>query len=497
MIARLRALAPKSLAGQMALLLAAVLVAAQLVNAAVIVSERRRAALNESVAPSAARFADEVARALSTEDAADFDLAAPRAPWRGHPPRRGRDWRYWLAAESAVESEGLSRARRLERRLTRAMAADGVDIAALHVAIAPRSADAGAPLRPQFEPPDAADPPQPRNESMRRESHPGGPRFGGRGPPPWTHEVRLSAELPDGRWLNARFPARAPMGGDALQLAASSLVLIGFVVAAALWLARRLARPLGALAAAAQSVGEGDGPARLDERGPEEVRRTMAAFNAMSDRVSGLLEEKDVMLGALGHDLRTPLTSLRVMLEQMEPADARARCARTIEEASQLLEDILELARAGHDAAPVEPYDVSALVEDLAEDYAAMGAEVAAEANARAIARCRPAAIRRLLRNLVDNALKHGGAARIKVVAAGDELELRVEDDGPGVPPDQLEAVLRPFARAEGSRNRATGGAGLGLAIADAIARAHGGRLTLENRAPQGLSARVTLPRAT
>jgi signal transduction histidine kinase len=212
--------------------------------------------------------------------------------------------------------------------------------------------------------------------------------------------------------------------------------------------------------------------------------------------VSQLLGEKDVMLGALGHDLRTPLASLRIRIETMEPEAERQKAIRTIEEASRLLEDILELARQGRSSEPVQTIDISILVQDIVEDYAETGAPVTLASYERSPVVCRPVLFRRALRNLIDNAVAYGKTAQLSVSKTGADVLVRVEDDGPGMSGDALASAMRPFMRGETSRSRETGGAGLGLTLADAIVKTHGGSLELANRTPNGLVATIRLPLA-
>jgi signal transduction histidine kinase len=243
-------------------------------------------------------------------------------------------------------------------------------------------------------------------------------------------------------------------------------------------------------------VGSDAEPDEVPVQGPSDVRQTLDAFNAMTRRVTQLLNEKDVMLGALGHDLRTPLASLRIRIESMEPAAERQKAIRTIEEAANLLDDILELARRGRSAEPIQTIDLAVLVEDIVEDYAEAGSAVELVQRARTPARCRPVLFRRLLRNLIDNSLAYAGAATLTVRTDGDKAVVSVEDRGPGMSAETLGNATQPFMRGEDSRSRSTGGAGLGLAIADAIARTHGGTLVLENREGGGLSVSAVIPLA-
>lgn len=321
-----------------------------------------------------------------------------------------------------------------------------------------------------------------------------------REPPPMMRELReilLSAQLPDGRWLSSFTMSPETTRGDVFLLGASTFVIFICVFAAALMVASRLSRPLRDLAAAAARVGDADEPQQVVARGPGDVQQTIAAFNAMSRRVSQLLREKDVMLGALGHDLRTPLASLRIRLEAMEPEAERLKAVRTIEETTELLEDILELSRQGKSREPERTMDVSVLVEDMVEDYAETGAPVTLVSAQRSVTVCRPVLMRRALRNLIDNAATYGGSARVTVENSVGQASIHIDDDGPGMTAEALAKATDPFYRGEASRNSSTGGAGLGLTLCEAIARAHGGSLTLQNRTPHGLRATIKLPLAT
>jgi signal transduction histidine kinase len=273
------------------------------------------------------------------------------------------------------------------------------------------------------------------------------------------------------------------------------LALFLLVFGAAWWIARRLARPLQDLTRAAEGF-EGHGPAEpVTPRGPADVRRAVEAFNAMNRRTLALLDEKDRMLGAIGHDLRTPLASLRIRAENMGPAEERERLVATVEEMAATLEDILTLARTGRAREPVRPVDVAALADAVVEEFRELGRPAEFAPSPRAVLAVQPQLLRRALRNLVDNAIAYGGGARVAVTERPREIELSVEDEGPGIPADRLGEVLEPFRRLDWSRNRERGGAGLGLAIALAVAQAHGGRLDLNNRAKGGLRASLVLPK--
>jgi signal transduction histidine kinase len=215
----------------------------------------------------------------------------------------------------------------------------------------------------------------------------------------------------------------------------------------------------------------------------------------MNRRLVGLLDEKDRMLGAIGHDLRTPLASLRIRLEAEDLEPERQRMTEIVEETGAVLEDILVLARTGRSREEARQTDLAALVETVVEEFREAGGDVAVEAGDRPVLAVQPVLLRRAVRNLIDNAVKHGGSARVSVRREQEGVAIAVTDSGPGIPEDQLEPVLAPFYRGEASRNRRTGGTGLGLAIARAVAEGHGGTLRLENGRP-GLVATIQLPGA-
>lgn len=482
----MRSLLPKSLAGQLALVMAGALLAASLINFVLLVGERQRAGLIEQSGPAIARFVD-VAR--------DVFAVPPPAADRPTPIMARGPGRHQVMGGNPIDNRGLARDAGLEHRLTAALADAGLDAtevrASTHSVLRPERGPGGAPgtgagQRARLTPPPGS-PPEfggPDGQGVMR-------------PMREAREIALAVRLPDNRWLSGITISPEPNSGDVFLLGASTFVLFAFVLAAALWIAGRVARPLRDLTVAAQQVGASGEPQEVVVRGPGDVRQTLEAFNAMSRRVTQLLGEKDVMLGALGHDLRTPLSSLRIRIESMEPEAERLKAVRTIEEASDLLEDILELARQGRSKEAVRTMDVSILVQDMVEDYAETGAPVSLTASEKAPVACRPVLFRRALRNLIDNAVAYGERARLSVSKANGAVLVRIEDDGPGMSVEALASAADPFYRGDASRNRGTGGAGLGITLANAIAKAHGGSLQLENRAPSGFIATIRLPLAS
>ncbi|MCS6879614.1 MAG: ATP-binding protein [Geminicoccaceae bacterium] len=314
---------------------------------------------------------------------------------------------------------------------------------------------------------------------------------------PWRRPraiAAISIALSDGRWLNARSPPGPVVPAFARPYAAMLAILAGLLVLAVLVGTRRATRPLAELARAAETLGRGEPAPPLAERGPEEVRRAIAAFNRMQERLARFIADRTRLLAALGHDLRTPITSLRLRVELLEDEEAKQRMIETLDEMQRMVESTLAFAREEAEAEPVRETDLSALIEGTIEDLAELGWEVRLVASEPLVARIRTAAIRRAIRNLIENAVRYGGRARVALLREGEDAVVRIDDDGPGIPPDKLEEVFEPFVRLEASRSSETGGVGLGLSIARGIARAHGGDVTLANRPEGGLRASLRLP---
>lgn len=297
----------------------------------------------------------------------------------------------------------------------------------------------------------------------------------------------------DGTWRTARLLAPRTERAMLMSLVLQTLLLYFVLVGTVALILRRLTRPLQALTRQVEAFARARGPAgQLAPEGPDDIRRLIVAHNAMERRVGALLDEKDVMLGAIGHDLKTPLAALRVRIEAVEDDTERARMAAGIEDINRSLDDILSLARVGRPSDPLEPTELSALVADVIGEYEDMGEDVTLGEMARMVMPLRATWLRRALRNLVSNALRYGSRARITLRRDGQEAVLRVEDDGPGIPASEIARMLEPFTRLEASRNSATGGSGLGLTLARAIADQHGGALHLANRIEQGAVAGLT-----
>jgi signal transduction histidine kinase len=350
----------------------------------------------------------------------------------------------------------------------------------------------------------------------RRWSHPSrddrGPSVGGpgHGPPPddsdavvrgppdsnapmiQITEVTFAVRLDNGAWLNAvaRLPGPrpAPFG-----LLISALVALIATTAGAALISRQIGRPLADLAAAARALGTGQSNVVAPVSGPDDVRRASTAFNAMAERLSRQLGRQRQMLWALSHDLRTPITALRLRAELIEDEATRQRLLAPIAEMEQLTEQALSLARAGTSDEARVRVDLAEISRTLCGELQDIGLSITADAPDAVMVECRPSEVARALRNLAENAAKYAGAGVLHVRASNGGAFAEVTDDGPGVAQDQLARVAAPFFRSDSARSEANG-AGLGLAIAQAIADEHGGRLELANRSPRGFSAKLILP---
>jgi len=272
-------------------------------------------------------------------------------------------------------------------------------------------------------------------------------------------------------------------------------ILYVIVLLPVLWIVRRMSRPLRDLRAAAEAFRPGEPGIALSVRGPDDVAALVGAFNALRLRVTAMLDEKDRMLGAIGHDLRTPLAALRVRIESVEDDTDRTRMADTIAEMNRTLDDILSLARLGRPSEPPTDVDLAALVDAVVEDFRDIGDDVTFVEAGRLRMHLRPSLIRRAVRNLIENAVKYGVSAEVRVEADARRVAIVVADQGPGIPEDRMGDVFDAFTRLETSRNRETGGIGLGLALARAIIREAGGEIRLVNRTGGGLDAIIELPR--
>lgn len=275
----------------------------------------------------------------------------------------------------------------------------------------------------------------------------------------------------------------------------SLAVLLAAVLVLSLVAVRWATRPLDALADAADELGRNIHRPPMEESGPIEVVRAARAFNTMQLRITAYLRERTSVLAAMSHDLKTPVTRLRLRAELLADPQLRLKFTRDLEEMEGMVAATLDFLRGTAGSETAQPVDMTALLESLQADLSETGGQVTITGRALRPYVGQPTALKRCVRNLAENAVKYGKSAFIEVDDNDERLRILVRDEGPGIPPAELDRVFDPFYRLEGSRNRDTGGTGLGLTIAKSIAQTHGGELTLENRPGGGLDARLTLPR--
>jgi signal transduction histidine kinase len=304
---------------------------------------------------------------------------------------------------------------------------------------------------------------------------------------------KIGVRQDDGRWLVARPQPSFQWNSWQGHVVITLLISILAVTPLAWWFARRLAAPIAAFATAADRLGRDPRAPPLELAGSSEVVAAAEAFNRMQERLRRYVEDRTAMVGAIAHDLRTPLTRLRFRIEAA-PDDIRAKLAADIDQMDAMISATLGFVRDATRAGPREKLELSSLVESVLDEAAETGADAVALPSERLVVEGDPLALRRLIANLVGNALKYGLRARGRVFAENGDAVIEIEDDGPGIPVEEAERVFEPFYRGEPSRSRETGGAGLGLAVVRSIARAHGGDVVLISRSAGGLTARVTLP---
>ena len=441
---------PRSLGGQMALLVALALFVAQAINFGLLLRERQSFRLAQITGPAVTRL---------------IDAAERTAQGRGPTADRGRVRR---AAANPI-TPGMAPEPTVERRIRQELSEAGLQVGQIATGVRP------------------IDPRDPPFRTLQR----GGPDRLAR----YNDELVIAVEQPGRGWLVLR--GVWPRGDDGIiwRLIGQTLILYGVVLVPVLWIGRRISQGLRELTRSAERFGSTDSGDPVPIQGTDDVARLIAAFNALRLRVTAMLDEKDRMLGAIGHDLRTPLAALRVRIESVEDETDRAKMADTVAEMNRTLDDILSLARLGRPSEPLTEVDLAALVDAVVEDFRDLGDDVTFVEAARLPMRLRPSLMRRAIRNLIENAVKYGHAAIVTVEARAQDVTIVVADIGPGIPADRLADVFVPFTRLETSRNRDTGGIGLGLALARTIVQEAGGDITLTNRPNRGLAATITLPR--
>jgi signal transduction histidine kinase len=300
--------------------------------------------------------------------------------------------------------------------------------------------------------------------------------------------------LKSGGWLSVTV-ADPAIGGTHLERIALRLALVAIVVAPiSFWAARKLSAPLAAFAEAAEKLGVDSGAPPLSEQGPRELRTATRAFNRMQERLKRFIDDRTRMLAAMSHDLRTPLTRLRLRAEFVEDPEQQQKMLAELDEMAAMVDATLAFAREDARREDARRLDLGELVASVCDDAVDANEDVTFEPAPRCEILGRPIALRRAIANVVGNAVKYAGGARVRVAARGAEFAVEIDDDGPGIPEHEHERVFAPFYRIETSRSRDTGGTGLGLAVARSIVHAHGGDIGLAGRAGGGLRVTILVP---
>jgi signal transduction histidine kinase len=311
------------------------------------------------------------------------------------------------------------------------------------------------------------------------------------------NEHRIGIALPDGETIAAKMtmqPRQLPFWGGpwmmTLLFAVISVTLLG------LWAARALAAPLSSFARAAENFSLGGAAAPLPERGPEEVRAVARALNRMRERITALMDDRTKMLAAISHDLRTPITRLRLRSEFIEDEAQRSRMLADLDQMRSMLEAVLSFLQDNRRSESTTLTDIASSLQLVADQFSDMGHKVTYAGPDHAMAVVRPDDLHRCITNLVENAVRFGKETTVRLIVSTGGAAIEIEDDGPGISDARKENVLQPFVRGDDARNMdEAAGFGLGLSIAHAIVLAHGGELSLHDREPQGLRVRIRLPR--
>ena len=313
-------------------------------------------------------------------------------------------------------------------------------------------------------------------------------------PPPQDMRLYGSIELPNGGWLQFSSLVDKETASWSWQTTLNLLLVASLVIGLMIWLFRRATLPLKQLAANADRLGRGEDIEPLREEGPIEICESIQAFNRMHTRLDRFVQDRTRMLAAISHDLRTPITSLRLRSEFLADGEDKERFQQTLLQMEQMLAATLSFAREEGQQEATRELDLVSLLESLCDDYADMGQPVTCLAEGKQVYACRANTLRRVLQNLIGNAIKYAGGAEVSLLRTESELLILVCDQGPGIDENQLEEVFKPFVRLDEARNTESGSVGLGLAIARTLVHQHGGELSLHNRQEGGLEARISLP---
>lgn len=460
---------PRSLGGQLIALILAAIIVSQLFTLWLFTDERRGALLE---------FAGGT---VVSRTAALVELLNDTPPHLHEQIRTAASsplLYYWISAGPALRESGSAPAdQRIQQRLQREIGEDRIVRTEVGRNITvPRYHRQGAPKRQKA---------KPQNNQLRTRNVP--------------LIVAMSVQLDSGSWLNMAASLHFQRNSLIRIFVTVGIMAIAVIIIIA-FTVRRLTRPLRGLAEAAERLGRGDDVEQLPAAGPPEVRSAIHAFNVMQERLTRFVQDRTAMLAAISHDLRTPITSLRIRAEFIEDDENRNRIISTLDEMQRMVEATLAFAKDEANREETSRVDLAEFLDAIVVDYQDMKQPVnltapAVGADGRTVFACRPIAMKRALRNLIDNAVRYGEEAAVGYQVGADAITITIGDTGPGIPEESLEDVFEPFLRLETSRSEETGGIGLGLAIARSNIHAHGGTLVLRNAPEGGLIATVTLPR--
>jgi signal transduction histidine kinase len=458
---------PSSLAGRLLLTIALALLVGQLVNAVLLVRAQREQALDRIAAEASVRL-----------------IAATDRLQQGRPLRERFGGRIERTPGFRLRRTDLTPDNPVQPDMRPVpMLVSRLEVILPSYGVQPRRIDA------------ALMPTPPRARRVDRLAA----EIGGRNERQISQLALIAVQRPDGQWLSVRVPVPEASVRILATIIGQTVILYVIMLVPLIWLTRRIALSMGVLRDGVARFERTQEAHPIEPTGPSDLADLTRSFNAMSARIAAMLNEKDVMLGAIGHDLKTPLAALRVRVESVPDDRQRERMVASIDDITRTLDDILTLARIGRTGDAPEQVNLGALVDMIADEFRDLGQDVVLQDTPRIVVSLQLTWIRRALRNLIGNAVRYGQRARVNIAQTSGRVAITIDDDGPGIPDDQIERMFEPFTRLEASRNMATGGTGLGLTLARAILQQHGGSLRLENRrgaggAVEGLRAVLALP---
>jgi len=306
--------------------------------------------------------------------------------------------------------------------------------------------------------------------------------------------IRASIGLDDGSWLNFQLSRPIEPYEFPIRLVLSTGLMGLAVLATGIWFARRFSVPLTAVARMAERLGADATIARLPERGPLEVQQMARAFNRMQERIQAFVADRTNLLVAITHDLRTPITRLKLRTEFIEDDEVREKTAADLDQMEKMISSVLSFAKGEYESEERSNLDLGALLQSVCADMSDIGRPAEFDGKGPVAFMGRPLALKRAFTNLIDNAVKYGACARVSLTGDQQHAIVRIEDDGPGIPEAEMDKVFEPFYRIDRGRNVDAGGTGLGLSLTRSIIRAHGGEIKFSNRHPKGLQVEVALP---